>query len=211
MSDDALMTLVMTIVAADDAAVFGMLARNPALARTHFKQGATRQTARTYQIEEIGHYVYAGDTALHLAAAAYRQETARRLLALGASVHAPNRCGAEPLHYAADGVPGSRAWDPGAQAATIVCLIKAGADPNARDKGGATPLHRAVRTRCSAAVKALLEGGADPQRKTKRGSTPMLLATQNTGRGGSGSPAAKAQQEKIVRLLQERISRRIWR
>jgi hypothetical protein len=209
MSDDELMTLVMTIVAADDAAVFGMLARNPALARTHFKQGATRQMARTYQIEEIGHYIYAGDTALHLAAAAYRQETARQLLALRASVHARNRCGAEPLHYAAVGVPGSRAWDPGAQAATIVCLIKAGADPNARDKGGATPLHRAVRTRCSAAVKALLEGGADPQRKTKRGSTPMLLATQNTGRGGSGSPEAKAQQEKIVRLLQEGVNRRI--
>jgi hypothetical protein len=209
MSDDALMTLVMTIIAADDAAVFGMLARNPALARTHFKQGATRQAARTYQIDEIGHYIYAGDTALHLAAAAYRQETARQLLALGASVHATNRRGAEPLHYAADGVPGSPAWDPGAQAATIVCLIKAGADPNARDKGGATPLHRAVRTRCSAAVKALLEGGADPQRKTKRGSTSMLLATQNTGRGGSGSPEAKAQQEKIVRLLQEGVNRRI--
>jgi ankyrin repeat protein len=208
MSDDALMTLVMTIVAADDAAVFGMLARDPALARAHFKQGATRQTARTYQIE-IGHYIYAGDTALHLAAAAYRQETARHLLALGASVHATNRRGAGPLHYAADGVPGSRVWDPSAQAATIVCLIKAGADPNARDKGGATPLHRAVRTRCSAAVKALLDGGADPQCKTKRGSTPLLLAAQNTGRGGSGSPEAKAQQEQIVRLLQERINRRI--
>jgi hypothetical protein len=209
MSDDALMTLVMTIIAADDAALSGMLARNPALARAYFKQGATRQAAGTYHIDEIGHYIYAGDTALHLAAAAYRQEIARGLLALGASVHATNRRGAEPLHYAADGVPGSRAWDPGAQAATIVCLIEAGADPNASDKGGATPLHRAVRTRCSAAVKALLEGGADPQRKTKRGSTPILLATQNTGRGGCGSPEAKAQQEQIVRLLQERINRRI--
>jgi hypothetical protein len=29
----------------------------------------------------------------------------------------------------------------------------------------------------------------------------MLLATQNTGRGGSGSPEAKAQQKEIVRLL----------
>ena len=169
MSDDALMTLVMTIVAGDDAVVLGMLARNPALARTHFKQGATRQAARTYRIDEIGHYIYAGDTALHLAAAAYRQETVRQLLALGASVHAANRRGAEPLHYAADGVPGSRAWDPAAQAATIVCLIKAGADPNARDKGGATPLHRAVRTRCSAAVRTLLDGGADSPRTAGNG------------------------------------------
>jgi Ankyrin repeats (many copies)/Ankyrin repeat len=209
MSDVALMTLVRTIVAADDAAVSGMLARNPVLATTHFKQGATRQAARTYHIDEIGHYIYAGDTALHLAAAAYRQEIARQLLALGASVDATNRLGAKPLHYAADGVPGSRGWDPRAQAATIVCLIEAGADPNASDRGGATPLHRAVRTRCSAAVKALLEGGADLQRNTRRGSTPLRLATQNTGRGGSGSPEAKAQQEEIVRLLHERINRRI--
>ena len=66
-------------------------------------------------------------------------------------------------------------------------------------------MHRAVRTRCAAAVKALLEGGADPRRKNKHGSTPMLLATRNTGRGGSGSREAKAQQERIVRLLQEHI------
>jgi hypothetical protein len=37
----------------------------------------------------------------------------------------------------------------------------------------------------------------------------MLLATQNTGRGGSGSSAAKAQQELIVQLLREYINRQI--
>ena len=67
----------------------------------------------------------------------------------------------------------------------------------------------AVRTRCAAAVKALLEGGADPRRKNNSGSTPMLLATQNTGRGGSGSRGAKAQQELIVQLLREHLNRRI--
>jgi len=103
---------------------------------------------------------------------------------------------------------GSRAWNPDAQAATVACLIEAGADPNALDKNGVTPLHRAVRTRCAAAVKVLLEGGADPRRKNKNGSTPMLLATQNTGRGGSGSREAKAQQERIVGLLQEHITKR---
>jgi ankyrin repeat protein len=106
-------------------------------------------------------------------------------------------------------VPGSRGWNPGAQAATVTCLIEAGADPNAADKSGVTPLHRAVRTRCAAAAKALLEGGADPRRKNKSGSTPMLLATQNTGRGGSSSPEAKTQQERIVQLLQEYINRQI--
>ena len=144
-------------------------------------------------MDEIGHYVYAGDTALHVAAAAYRQEIVPKLIATGANVRARNRRGAEPLHYAVDGMPGSRTWNPPAQAATVARLIEAGADPNAADKSGVTPLHRAVRTRCAAAVKALLEAGADPRRKNNSGSTPMLLATQNTGRGGSGSPEAKAQ------------------
>ena len=206
MSDAALMRLVRSIVA-DDPAALNLLASNPGLARAHFEEGATRQSAKAYHLDEIGHYIYAGDTALHLAAAAYREKTARKLMAMGAEVRSRNRRGAEPLHYAADGLPGSRAWDPAAQAATVTCLIEAGADPNSFDGSGVTPLHRAVRTRCAAAVKALLEGGADPHRKNKRGSTPMLLATQNTGRGGSGSLEAKAQQEQIVQLLHERVGR----
>jgi len=52
-------------------------------------------------------------------------------------------------------------------------------------------------------VKVLLDSGADARRKNKSGSTPMQLATQNTGRGGSGSPESKAQQEEIVRLLEQ--------
>jgi ankyrin repeat protein len=57
-------------------------------------------------------------------------------------------------------MPGSPGWNPAAQAATIAYLIEAGADPNARDKSQVAPLHRAVRTRCAAAVGALLDGGA---------------------------------------------------
>jgi hypothetical protein len=34
----------------------------------------------------------------------------------------------------------------------------------------------------------------------------MLLATLNTGKSGSGSPEAKAQQREILRLLEARIS-----
>src|SRR5262249_30413480 len=151
-------------------------------------------------LDEIEHYMYAGDTALHVAAAAYQQQTVRKLIGAGADVRARNRHGAEPLHYAADGMPGSRAWNPRAQAATVACLIEAGADPNAIDNRGVTPLHRAVRTRCAAAVSALLNGGADARRKNKSGSTPMKLATHTTGRGGTGSPEAKAQQDEIVRL-----------
>jgi hypothetical protein len=38
--------------------------------------------------------------------------------------------------------------------------------------------------------------------KNKTGSTPMQLATWTTGRGGSGSPESRRQQEEIVRLLE---------
>jgi hypothetical protein len=198
-----LMMLVRVIAAGDNAVASQLLAAAPALACARIEVGATRQAAKDYFLEEIGHYVYGGDTALHVAAAAYRLEIANKLIALGADVRARNRRGAEPLHYAADGGPGSRNWNPCAQAATIACLIAAGADPNAVDRSGVAPLHRAVRTRCAGAVQALLEHGADARLTNKNGSTVMLLATQNTGRGGSGSADAKAQQQEIVRLLQQ--------
>jgi hypothetical protein len=202
-----LMELVHAIVAGDEAIASRLLAASQDLASACLEEGATRHGPEVYFLEEIRHHLYAGDTALHVAAAAYGQEIGRKLIAAGADVRARNRRGAEPLHYAVDGGPGSPTWNPGAQAATVALLIAAGADPNALDKSGVTPLHRAVRTRCTAAVKVLLESGADIGRKNKNGSTPMQIATRTTGRGGSGSPEAKAQQAEIVRLLEQHGAR----
>jgi ankyrin repeat protein len=202
-AEPALTELVRAIAAADASKVSEMLEASPALAAASVEAGATRREAAPYYLDEIDHYVYAGDTALHIAAAAHQPNLVRRLLELGADVGAPNRRGAQPLHYAADGIPGSDAWKPEAQAAVIAALIAAGADPNATDRSGVSPLHRAVRTRCGPAVRALLEGGADARRENKSGSTPMRLATQTTGRGGSGSAAAKEQQALIVQLLEQ--------
>jgi ankyrin repeat protein len=129
------------------------------------------------------------------------------LIELGADVHARNRRGAEPLHAAAIGRPGDPGFDPKAQTATIARLIAAGADPNAIDISGVTALHRAVRTRSATAVKALIDRGADVARKTKNGSTALRLATLTTGRSGSGSPEAKAQQERILSVLAAHGSR----
>jgi ankyrin repeat protein len=199
----ALKTLIRAIVAGDAPAAMRLLAVSPALLSARVVDGATRQAAREHFLDEIQHYVYAGDTALHVAAAAYQIEIVKKLVGLGSDVRAKNRRGAEPLHYAVDGGPGSPTWNPSAQAATVALLIQAGADPNAVDKSGVTPLHRAVRTRCAAAVSALLDGGADVRRTNKSGSTPMTLAIHNTGRSGSGSPEAKAQQAEIARLLQQ--------
>ena len=206
--NSAFMDLIRAIIADDAAQALRLLAVAPALARASAQEGATRAAAKAHFLDAIAHYFYAGDTALHIAAAAYRTEIVRKLIALGADVGATNRRGQQPLHYAVDGAPGSPRWNPRAQAATIACLIEAGADPNAADLGGTTPLHRAVRNRCAAAVAALLEGGADVRRKNKRGSTAPQLATRNTGRGGTGSADAKAQQAEIVRLLKQHAAAR---
>ena len=174
---------------------------SPGLASEPAREGATRASATAYFLREIGHYIYAGDTALHIAAAAYRTDIATVLVANGADVGARNRRGAEPLHYASDGEPGSDRWNPEAQTATLEYLLRADADPNCVDKSGVAPLHRAVRTRCAAAVSVLLAHGADPRRENGSGSTPLHLAVQTTGRGGSGTVSAKEQQARIIHLL----------
>ncbi|MBV9543737.1 MAG: ankyrin repeat domain-containing protein [Chloroflexi bacterium] len=202
-TDADLMALARAIAAGDSTSAIRLLTRSPALASARFEVGATRQIERPYYLEEIGRHLYAGDTGLHIAAAAYRTDLLHELLVRGANVRAKNRRGAEPLHVAVSGQPGSARRNPSAQAATIACLIDAGADPDAVNQDGVAPLHIAARTRCAAAVGALLAGGADVQRKNKNGSTPMWLATHSTGRGGSGSAEAKAEQAEIVRLLQQ--------
>jgi len=179
------------------------LDENPKLAAASADEGATRQVSTPFFFTNIAHYLYAGDTALHMAAAAFQRGMAALLVAHGADCRAKNRRGAEPLHYAAD----ANRWDPIAQADTIAYLISVGADPNALDRSGVSPLHRAVRTRSLAAVRALVDGGADPRRPNKAGSTPLHLAVQTTGRGGSGSQQAQEQQAAIVSLLLERGGR----
>ena len=194
MSDAALLALMRQIAAGDRAAVARTLKDLPDLASSGLTRGATRAGTQGLFLDAIRRVLYAGDTALHVAAAAHDASTARLLVKLGAHVNAPNRRGATPLHSAAVGAPGALQWKPRAQVATIDALIRAGAVVNSHEPGGATPLHRAVRTRSSAAVAALLRHGADP-------AGTETLVRFNTGRSGSGSPAAKAELEKIVRLL----------
>jgi len=199
--DAALLALFAAISRGDRGEVVRRLDSVPGLAGRPMGVGASRQAAAAYFLVAIRHYVYAGDTALHVAAAAHQPGIAELLVASGADVRARNRRGAEPLHYAADGRPGAEDWDPVAQADVVAHLCAAGADPNAVDRSGVAPLHRAVRTRSSAAVSALLRNGADPKLMNGSGSTPLHLAVQNTGRSNSGSAAAKDEQAKVIVVL----------
>ena len=134
--DAALTELVRAIGAKDATKAAALLSANPQLARMSVSSGATREEARSNYFEPINHYVYAGDTALHMAAAAHLPDLVAMLIERDADVAASNRRGAQPLHYAADGAPGSAGWDPAGQAAAITALAAAGADPNAKDKFG---------------------------------------------------------------------------
>ena len=150
----------------------------------------------------IFHWIYVGDTPLHLAAAGYRVEILEMFLAAGADSNAAsNHRRGTPLHYAADGFITGPAWDAARQVKTIERLLAAGANIDFQDKNGASALHRAVRTRCAKAVECLLRLGCDVLARNAAGSTAFHLAVQNTGRGGSGTPEAKAAQREIIQAF----------
>src|SRR5215472_19160207 len=134
----------------------------PELASDQLRQGATRRATTANYLPSLGRYVYEGDSPLHVAAAAWNSDLVRQLIGHGAPSTARNRLGATPLPYAATGNPEAARWDPIGQSQSITALVAGGADPNAIDNNGSTPLHKAIRTRCAAAVETLLNLGADP-------------------------------------------------
>jgi hypothetical protein len=189
----AFAALLAAILEADIPTAQKLLSAHPSLT-THLIP-----TPMLYRGPKLCHWIYRRDTALHLAAAGYRVELVRLLLAAGADPNAAaNMRKSTPFHYAADGFITGPAWDPKRQVATLRLLLRHGANLHAPDMNGATALHRAVRTRCADAVVFLLDAGADPTIRNKPGSTPFHLAVQNTGRGGSGEPEAIAAQRKII-------------
>lgn len=198
----ALLQLMRAIGAGDREASMRLVAARPDLATTSLAKAPRTEPSDECFLETCAVQIYVGHTALHVAASRYDLATASSLVAAGADVRAKNRRGAEPLHAATNGSPGSPQWNPEAQVAMITYLIQAGADPEALAEGGVTPLQRAVRNRCSAAVHVLLDADADPHRPNRNGSTAFTLATWTTGRGGTGSAAAKHEQTQIIRLLQ---------
>jgi uncharacterized protein len=108
----------------------------------------------------------AGDgwTPLHLAVAFGSPEAAEVLLAHGALVNAvsQNAQHNQPLHAA---------LALGRNPATVQLLLDKGADPNARQTGGYTPLFSAAASGQRELVELLLRGGADPSLTDDSGKT----------------------------------------
>lgn len=141
--------------------------------------GATEMVAwlvenSAYVHAETMGYPHPGRTALHFAASK-RSDSGPRMVQIlldgGAKATAKTRQGGNtPLHYAVDG----------RSVATIQALLEAGANPNATNGSGVTPLHKAVALPgLEEVVEALLKGGADPNKKTSFGAVAGLKASRN--------------------------------
>jgi uncharacterized protein len=103
-----------------------------------------------------------GETVVHYAAKAKDPVYLEVLLDRGADANTPNGVTrATPL------VPALMAQ----REENFRRLLAAGADPNAADRMGDTPLHMAAKINAFARVLDLLEAGADPRATNKRGTT----------------------------------------
>lgn len=115
---------------------------------------------------------YDNTTPLHSVCARIREHTdiCKLFLEQGANVHATNKKGYTPLHYASE------------QGHFYISnlLIDAGANVNAMDEKDNTPFHLVVgNTDGKYICKLLLEHGADINAKNKNGETPLHIAAAN--------------------------------
>ena len=108
-----------------------------------------------------------GGIPLHIAALSKQVESAKALLERKAKVSATNKFGYTPLHCASIG----------GSATLVQILIKDyGANPNAKDKHGNTPLHYAEEVDI---IDMLVQGKAKTEAKNEFHQTPLHIFAQN--------------------------------
>ncbi|XP_042907067.2 uncharacterized protein [Parasteatoda tepidariorum] len=110
-------------------------------------------------------------TALHLAVQANQPEVVEILLGHGANVQMKaGKNGETALHMAAGVLDGHKCAE---------LIIKSGADVNARNEDGETPLHNAARHGQLKTVLQLLEDGAELDSLSKHGESVLHVAVKN--------------------------------
>lgn len=130
------------------------------------------ESALNDQPELVNQLTVDGFPLLGLAAFFGKAEVLQLLLTAGAkpNVVVTNAMRVQPLHSAiAHGNP-----EVALQMARL--LLQAGADPNARQERGLTPLHAAAHHGHVGLVQLLLLNGADPKAVADDGSTPQQIA-----------------------------------
>ncbi|WP_135229725.1 ankyrin repeat domain-containing protein [Deinococcus fonticola] len=147
---------------------------------TLFEAAAAGQTAQVMEeLEADPQLLQAfspdGFTALGLAAFFGHQELTTELLRRGADVHAASRNAmqVQPLHSAVAGN----------HLGTVQALLQAGADVNAVQQDGFTPLMGAAQNGNTDLVALLLAHGAAPDRRTADDRSAWMLAAQENHEG----------------------------
>ena len=129
-----------------------------------------------------------GDSVLMNAGLNASATTVKTLLNAGAKVAYASRKKVTALHYAAQG-----------NCEVIPLLVKAGADINARDQDGNTPLMHAVTTRQKTCVQTLLKSGADTNITDNENATPLIVISERgSGLYASNTPETRFE---ILQLL----------
>ena len=135
-----------------------------ALVKTLLRHGAAPDAPTLTPIRRMPPLAYAREDPQHNAAiiAALLEQLAARYpgQATPADLEKRNKYGRTRPHHLAEG---GRCWKKAQQ------LLQVGADPNARDQYGYTPLHDSVLGDHAAIIQALLAAGADPAARPERG------------------------------------------